>query len=156
MRQSIDLSKGLGEVMAPQTMVTALVATPDGRVWLDPGALHGRSRIEGEHEFVKSREAVGEGQACWVVWVAIELDASNQPVRLKGASVSEMLLNPATHIGYKSVAEGVNCMSEAMRGGVNVGRLPPSLHEPIARQLRAIGDELWARAPEALRAALRA
>lgn len=154
MAQSIPLSTNLGEVVAPQTLVTALTISLDGKVTADPGALHGRSELESQIEWVTQRELVGEGASCWIVWVAVELDAANNPVRLKGASACELWVNPQARRGYKSVAESVNRMSEAMRGGVNVSRLSPQARASVKQQLIAIGRELWERSAASLRQAL--
>ena len=88
-----------------------------------------------------------------MVWVAIELDAANQPLRYKGVSVCELWVNPQTRRGYKSVSESVNRMSEAMRDGVNVSRLTPQTRAGVAQQLIAIGRELWERSLDSLKRA---
>ena len=154
MTQPVPLSTGLGEVMAPQTLVTVLTISPDGKVAADPGALHGRSELESQVEWVPRRELVGDGQSCWVVWVAVELDAANQPVRYKGVSVCELFVNAQTRRGYKNLAESVNRMAEAMRGGVDVSRLTPQTRASVKQRLVAIGRELWERSPESLRQVL--
>lgn len=154
MAHPIPLSTGLGEIMAPQTLVTALILTPDGKVKVDPGALHGRSELEGQLTMVPTRERVGEGQSYWIVWVAVELDAANQPVRYKGVSVCELWVNRQARTGYKSLAEHVNRMAEAMRGGVNLGKLSPDARQAAKQQLVSISGELWDRTAEPLKQAL--
>ena len=154
MEHPIPLSTKVGEVMAPQRLVAALIVGPDGHVTLDPGALHGRSELEQQIAWVQRRELVGEGQSCWMVWVAIELDAANQPVRYAGVSACELWVNPQTRRGYKSVAEFVNCMSEAMRGGVQVSRLAPQMRAAVTQQLMTIGPEVWERSADSLKRAL--
>ena len=149
----ISLSNNIGEVMAPGTMVTALTASSATDARLDPGALHGRSELE--HRFAFGpKQAVGEASSCWIVWIAIELDAANRPVRYKGASLCELLVNSQTKAAYKSMAEHVNRMSEAMRGEVRVERLPADIRRAVKEQLMTSGPELWQRAPDAFRAAM--
>ena len=46
MEKPILLSSSAGEIVAPQTIATALIVGPDGSVTLDPGILHGRSALE--------------------------------------------------------------------------------------------------------------
>ncbi len=150
----IPLSTKLGEVMAPQTLVTVLLLRPDGRVTVEPGALHGRSELESQLTMVPKREEVGGGQPHWFVWVAVELDAANQPVRYKGLSVGEWFVNPDKRLGYKSLAEQVNRMGEAMRGGVNLAKLPPQHRPLVKQQLAAISSELWERATDAVKQSL--
>ena len=140
--------------MAPQTLVTALICSPDGAVRLDPGALHGRSEIEGGLQLVTRREELsGDAQRHWVVWAAIELDAANQPLRYKGLAVSELWVDPARRLGYKSLAASVNRMAEAMRGGVNVQGLGAETRRLVKERLVAVGAPLWDRALEPLKRA---
>ncbi len=155
MTKPIALSTSLGEVMAPQTLVTALTVTPLGEVTLDAGALHGRSAMEGRFTFVPTRAQVGEPtQPWWIVWLAVELDAWNQLLRYKGLSVCELAINPERWTGFKSLAEHVNRMSEAMRGVVNVTRLPPHERMAVKAQLFAIGKEQWDHSSDAFKRAL--
>ncbi len=154
MTRTIPLSTAVGEVMAPQTLVTALVIGPDGSVRVDAGALHGRSEVEGQLTWVPQRAQLDGGQPCWVVWVAVELDQANAPVRYQGLSVSEWVVNLQKRIGYKSLADQVNRLSEAMRGGVNVSRLSPDARGAVKGQLASMAPEAWERSPASLREAL--
>ena len=156
MERTIPLSTKVGEVMAPQTLVAALIVGPDGTVTLDPGVLHGRSEVERGIEFVKQRDQVAGGQPFAVVWVAIELDSSNQPVRYKGTAVSELTINPTARRGYKSVAEATNRIGEAVQGKVNVAKLKPEFRASVKQRLIALGQELWDRAPDSLKQGLSA
>ena len=154
MTQPVPLTSGLGEVMAPGILVAALVLSPDGQGKFDPGALHGRSELEGRLQFVGQRAAVSEGQSYWIVWVAIELDASNIPVRYCGLSVSELWVNLTQRIGYKSVAGQVNRMSEAMRGEVHLDLLAPPLRQALRQHLTSLNQAAWTSSSEALKKAL--
>ena len=154
MTQPVPLTTGLGEVMAPQTLVTALIVSPDGSVKLDPGVLHGRSEMESRLEMAPQKSLVGEGQSIWVVWVAIELDQANAPLRYKGMAVSELWVNLQQRLGYKSMAEQVNRMSEAMRGGVNVARLTPQNRTAVKQKLLSVGAEVWERSAGEIKDAL--
>ncbi len=154
MERSIPLSTGVGEVTAPHTLMIALIINPDGTVTLDPGALHGRSEIESAVNWVSSKELVSQGQSWWVVWIAAELDATNQPARYKGLSVGELVIDRQRQVGYKSVAGQVNRMSEAMRGVVSASRLSSEVRRRVKAQLISLGASLWEASPEALRRAL--
>jgi len=140
--------------MAPQTLVTALVLSPDGSVELDAGALHGRSVFESQFQFVKPKTLVPNSQTAWIIWVAIELDASNQPLRYKGLSTSELLVNLQHRLGYKSLADQVNRISEAIQGQASVARLDASARRVVVEKLRQLDAKLWEHADPALRAAL--
>ena len=147
----VPLSTSLGELMAPQTLVTALLISPDGTIALEPGALHGRSQLEGRLRFVSRREELREPQRHWFIWVAVELDDANQPVRYKGLAASELWVDPGQQAGYKVLAESINRMSEAMRGGVNLKTLGAGEKRLIAQQLAALSAEAWERSAQPLK-----
>ena len=154
MERVIPLSTGIGELMAPQTLVAALILTPDGHAKLDAGALHGRSDLESQLTWVTQRALVAQGQSYWIVWVAIELDAVEKPVRYKGLSACEMVVNPKQQVGYKSLAEHVNRMSEAMRGGINLTKLKSESRALVQQQLIHLSQELWDHSSDLLKKAL--
>ena len=43
---TVPLTTGLGEIIAPRTLLTVLLLTPEGTISVEPGALHGRSELE--------------------------------------------------------------------------------------------------------------
>jgi hypothetical protein len=151
---AISLSSKIGEVMAPQTLVTALTVDLDGRVRLDAGALHGRSELESGFTWVARRDQVSQPQTCWIVWVAIELDAAERPVRYKGLAVCELAVDPQTCAAHKSLAEHINRISDAMRGSVAVSTLPAPIRQGVREQLQALDASVWQAAPDPLRSAL--
>ena len=156
MTRLIPLSTALGEILSPQTLLTVLVLSPEGSIKVDPGAIHGRSEIEQSVQFVQKRNQINNAQCFWLVWVAIELDVSQRPVRYKGVAVSELWIDPAAKRGYKSLAEAVNRMDEAMRGGVNLKTFGRTERLSIAQQLKAIDSGVWERSIEALKQKLEA
>ncbi len=146
MMQPVPLSAKLGEVMAPNTLVTALVLSPDGDVVLDAGALHGRSAVEGPvAEWVKRREDAGHAASYWMIWVAVELDAAQQPLRYLGIAASEVLINAQDRLGYKSVAGQVNRMAEAMQGRVSLEPLSFVERQRLREELIRLDPEAWER-----------
>lgn len=151
MEKPIALSSASGEIVAPQTLATALIVSPDGSITLDPGVLHGRSALEGRLRMVVKRAELANPQTHYVVWLAIELDASNQPVRYKGLSVAEILAD-SQGAGFKSVAQQVNRMSEAIRGEVKVDALSPEVKRAVQRQLASTA-EVWERSSDSLKQA---
>ena len=153
--KAVGLSTGLGEIMAPQTLVTALILSPEGVITVDSGALHGRSAIEGPLRFVQKPDQVPNAQVWWMVWVAVELDAANTPVRYKGVAVSELWVDPSRQVGCKILAESVNRMAEAMRGGVNLKTLDAKSRALIQQQLALLSPDAWERSAQSLKEALR-
>ena len=154
MTKPVALSSGLGEVMAPQTLVIPLILSPDGQVTIEPGALHGRSEIESSVRMVQQRSDVADGQCYWCAWVAVELDAANQPVRYKGLAVSELWVDPTRRLGYKSLAESVNRIAEAMRGGVNLKTMTGREKAAVKQHMSTLSSGSWERCPQALKDAL--
>jgi len=154
MEKPILLSSSAGEIVAPQTMATALIVGPDGSVTLDAGILHGRSALEAGLRMAAKRDELKEAQTYRIVWIAVELDAANQPRHFKGLSVADILVDPVQKIGFKSVAQQVNRMSEAIRGDVKVDALAPPVRQLVKQQLVAMGQGLWDRSPDALKQAL--
>ena len=153
--KTVALSTGLGEVMAPQTLVTVLVLSPDGTITIEPGALHGRSAIESSLRLVQKPDQVPDATVWWMVWVAVELDAANTPVRYKGVAVSELWVDPSRQVGCKVLAESVNRMAEAMRGGVNLKTLDAKSRALLQQQLASLSPEAWERSAPSLKEALR-
>ena len=153
--KSVTLSTGLGEIMAPQTLMMPLLMTPEGKITVEPGALHGRSEVESGLRFVKRREELVDGaRRHWLVWVAIELDAANQPVRYKGIAVSELWVDHANQVGYKNLAASVNRISEAIRGGVNLKTLSRAEKTAIKQQILSISSASWEQSAPSLKDAL--
>ncbi|MBI3321753.1 MAG: YwhD family protein [Candidatus Omnitrophica bacterium] len=155
MTTAISLSTGMGEIMAPQTLLTALILAPDGAVRIEPGALHGRSSIEASVRFVQSRDQLQDPQLYWVVWVAIELEAStNRPVRYTGLAAAELWVDSAKQACCKVLAEHVNRMAEALRGGISLKSISGHGKALIAQQLIALGAEVWDHSSQTLKEAL--
>ena len=150
----IPLTTGLGEIMAPGTLLTAFVLTPDGTISVEPGALHGRSELESRLQWVREKEQLADQRIVWLVWVAVELDASNAPVRYKGLAASELWIDREQRMGYKVLAEDVNRMSEALRGGINLKTLGGQEKTLIARQLESLDPAVWGRSADGLKRAL--
>ena len=150
----VALTTGLGEVMEPGTLVTALILSPEGRISVEPGALHGRSEVESSLQFAQKRDQLAGATTFWFVWVAVELDGTSRPVRYKGVAVSELLVDQASRAGYRSVTENVNRMSEAMRGGINLKTLDERAKSLIREQLIAVGASVWDRSAPTLKEAL--
>ena len=152
--KNVPLTVGLGEIVTPGTLLTALILAPDGTIALDPGALHGRSELEQSVQIEPAFDQVQSAQVYWIVWVAAELDASDALVRYTGVAVSELWLDPVRKIGYKVLAEHVNRMAEALRGGINLKTLGAPARALIAQQLASLGPETWERTAGALKGAL--
>jgi hypothetical protein len=151
MERNVPLSTGLGEVMAPGTLVAAMWLSPDGALTVDPGLLHGRSELEQMVRMAARREELAAAQRYWTVWVAVELDQTNQPARYTGVAVSELWIDPVNKLGYKVLAEQVNRMDEAMRGRINLKPLDQQERAAIGRRLAVLAPAAWERSEPAFR-----
>ena len=141
--------------MAPHTLLTPLLLTPEGEITVEPGALHGRSGLESTLRIVQKREELGgEAKRYWLIWIATELDASDQPLRYKGLSVSELWVDPLKRLGYKSLADSVNRIAEALRGGMNLKTLSGPETGLVAQQLQALAPHAWERTAQPFKDAL--
>ncbi len=152
MSQAVPLSSRLGEMMAPQTLMVALVVSPQGTVSVDPGALHGRSALEQGLQFVRERGEAPGAVEHWFVWAAVEVEPNGQPVRCKGLTASEIWVDTAARLGYKILATHVNRISDALAGKVHVAPLNQKARAAVRGQLEALG--LWERTPQVIQRAL--
>lgn len=152
--KAISLSSGAGEVMAPHTLMTVLVLSPDGTLTLDPGALHGRSEIEHSLRLAKRREEIPSTQTYWFIWVAVELDPIDLPLRYKGMAASELFVDTQSRTAYKNLSEHVNQMSRALRGELNIETLNGKAKAAIAQQLKQLDATAWDRSASSLKEAL--
>ena len=142
---AVPLNNGIGELMAPQTLVTCIMASPDGAISIEPGALHGRSAVESSVRMAASKDQVPQPQLFWCVWTAIELDAAHAPLRYRGLAASELWIDSSAKLGFKVLAEQVNRISEAIRGGVNLKSIGPQVRAAIAQELETLAPEAWKR-----------
>ena len=154
MTKAVPLSTGIGEVLAPQLLVTALVLSPAGELTVDAGALHGRSAVESQLRLATTRDALKTPQLYWLIWVAVALDAANSPQRYKGIAASELWVDPASQSAYKVLAEHVNRIADAMLGRVTLKTLGPKEKTLIRRQLAALDAQAWERSDAAFKDAL--
>lgn len=150
---SVPLSTALGEQMAPGILVTCLILSPDGRLTLDPGALHGRSRLEQPLQWATRRDELVDSQCYRLIWVAIELDHAQQPFRYKGLAVSDMWID-AQGRGFKAMADSVNRISDALMARADVKVLSGKERRALEQHLRTISENLWSRAAEPVKRAL--
>ena len=152
--KTVPLTTGLGEIMEPGTLMVVLVLSPDGTVTSDSGALHGRSQLESSLQFVQKREQIHDPQVYRLIWIAVEIDPAQAPICYKGIAASELLVDTKKALGYKSLADSVNRMSEAMRGGANLKTLDPNGRTLVRQQLMSLGSEVWERSSQLFREAL--
>jgi len=117
----------------------------------DPGALHGRSRIETGIAFLDHPLGVQKGRKIPLVWVAMH---PGPPPRYTGMTVSHLLINPEAGVGFKDLPSQSTQMIRAMRGKVDVALLREEEKRALRQALIGYSRELWDRAAPEFRQAL--
>lgn len=117
----------------------------------DPGALHGRSRIETGIVFFNDPRGVQNGRKIPIVWVAMH---PGPPPRYSGVTVSHLLVNPEAGVGFKDLPSQSTQMIRAMRGKVDVVLLREEERRVLKQALIGYSRELWDQATPEFRQAL--
>lgn len=114
-------------------------------VFIDMGALHGRSSIEKKVRFSSERDHVGDSfQTYWIVWVAIE-SSTNGPY-YAGCTASEVLVSKEEKrikLGYKSLPEQVNMLDKAIKGKFVLDHLDPKSKQLLYSFLKNFNINYW-------------
>lgn len=131
----------------------AAVLIDGDRAEVDPGALHGRSRVEAGVRWVPSPDQVPAGRTYWIAWVTA--GRGDDGARgFKGVTVSNMLIDRQAMVGYKYLAQHVNAIRAALEGQVDLDGLPPEGRAALRHLLEERSPEMWRRAQRAFRKAL--
>jgi len=117
----------------------------------DPGALHGRSRIETGIVFLNTPRGVQSGRQVPIVWVAMD---PGPPPRYIGMTVSHLLIDLEAGVGFKDLSSQSTQMIRAMRGKVDVALLKEGERLALKQALTDYSQELWERATPDLKRAL--
>ncbi len=117
----------------------------------DPGALHGRSRIETGIVFFNTPRRVQNGRKIPIVWVAMH---PGPPPRYSGMTVSHLLIDPEAGIGFKDLPSQSTQMIRAIRGKVDVALLRGEEKRALRQALIGYSRGLWDRATPEFRQAL--
>lgn len=122
---------------------------------VDPGALHGRSRVEAGVRWVGSPDEVPAGRVYWVAWVTAGRREDGQR-GYKGLTVSRMLIDRQAGVGHKHLAQHVNAIRAAMEGQVDLDGLPAEGRRALRILLAERAPALWEHARPQVRRALEA
>ncbi|OUN01268.1 MAG: hypothetical protein BAA04_08170 [Firmicutes bacterium ZCTH02-B6] len=131
--------------------LTAIVVDGD-RAWFDEAALHGRTALEQAVRWVKSPDEVPNGRTVNPVWVYIR-PARGGGFQYYGLVAVSMLIDEATGVGWKSLAEHVNQLSKCMNGHVDLHLLDERGRAALLAALRQY-PEVLENSPEAVKEAL--
>ncbi|MDB5085998.1 MAG: hypothetical protein JWN30_2884 [Bacilli bacterium] len=123
--------------------LSAVILTGDD-IFLDNGAIHGKSRVERGIQFTaRSPEEVAGGERIFVVWVTLK--RAEAGMGYNGVCASQLIVNREAAVGYKSMPELVNKMDHAMKGKLELEILPDADRTRLGEFLKQFrGGELWA------------
>lgn len=115
----------------------------DGQdVFIDNGAIHGKSQLERGITFVRKLEEVQSPRTLWVFWITLHrFEGGVQGYY--GAMPFPIYLDAEAQVGYKSLAQQVNHMEKAVKGQVVLDGVPDDVKERLAAYLRSLRRELW-------------
>lgn len=124
-------------------------------VFVDNGAIHGKSRVERGIQFgAKSPDQIPNGRRVLVVWVTLKRSENGMGYNGMCAAIP-FRIDAEAKLGYKSLPDQVNKMGDAMKGAIKLGTLEPEEKEKLAAFLCEFqAGELWNNARPEVRAAL--
>ncbi|KPV45149.1 YwhD family protein [Alicyclobacillus ferrooxydans] len=115
------------------------------RVYIDNGAIHGKSHLEQGMQWVKTKEEVPTPREIWVVWVTLKRN-SDMKQGYHGVMPFQLWIDQQAKVGYKSLADQVNKMDKAVKGQIDVTNVPGEVLEKLTRFLKGVRDDLWEQA----------
>jgi hypothetical protein len=143
--------RGFGQGAIDLSQLSSVII--DGNeVYLDPGALHAKSKIEKGIKFLPNKDEVPEGRTCWIVWVAVDFHEDGK--YYAGVTSCEMTVNPEARRGWKILADHVNRMDYALKRRVLVDNLGTEQKALLKQFLIDNDSEMWERSDDALKEAL--
>ncbi len=123
------------------------------RVFIDNGAVHGKSQLERSLQFVKNQGELKQPRRVWVVWVTIKRFAQTGQ-GFHGAMPFSLWIDESGKMGYKSLAEQVNQMDRAIQGRVNLEGMSPEERNELKEYLKSDNNKhLWENATREFREA---
>ncbi|WP_018131101.1 YwhD family protein [Effusibacillus pohliae] len=113
-------------------------------VFVDNGAIHGKSRVERGIQFgAKSPDQIPNGRRVCVVWVTLKKGETGMGYHGICAAIP-FRIDVEAKLGYKSLPDQVNKMSDAMKGLIKLEVLEPEEKAKLGAFLKEFrGGELW-------------
>ncbi|GIM44825.1 hypothetical protein DNHGIG_03740 [Collibacillus ludicampi] len=139
----------------PDEFATLSAVIIDGEeVFIDNGAIHGKSRVERGISFsAKSPDEVPGGIRIPVIWVTLRRTEGG--FGYSGICGSVLVIDKEARTGYKSLPDQVNKMDAAMKGKVQVDALTEKEKKLLSDFLREFrGGELWKNTDENVKSSL--
>ncbi len=139
----------------PDELATLSAVLIDGEeIFVDQGAIHGKSRVERGIDFrgASSADQVPDGQQVSIVWVTLK--TYEQGRGFSGITAAQIVINKELKVGYKPMAPLVNQMDRAMKGKVDLSNLSGEQKGKLAHFLENLRADLWANTPDEVKAQL--
>lgn len=115
------------------------------QVFIDNGAIHGKSQIERGVTFVRKLEEVPNPRTVWGFWITLHrFEGGVQGYY--GAMPFPIQLDGEAQVGFKSLAQQVNHMERAVKGQVDLSDVDSAVKKRLANYLQSIRPELWTNA----------
>ena len=141
--------KGFGAGTINLSNVSSVIIDGD-QAYIDPGALHAKSKVERGVKFSANREDVPNGRRCWVVWVAVDKNEEGRSY-YAGVTACEMLVDSEARRGWKILADHVNKMDYAMKRRIILDGLNGTEKEALKKCLVEHSEEMWNASGEELK-----
>lgn len=126
--------------------LTAVIVDGD-KAWFEEAALHGRTALEQRVRWVNRREEVPNGRVVNPVWVYVR-PAGQGEFQYYGLVACDMLIDEASGVGYKYLADHVNRLSKVMQGEVDLSLLDDTGREALRKALAEYPQVLANSRPE--------
>lgn len=127
--------------------LTAVLIDGDD-IFIDNGAIHGKSRLERGVDFraALKPEDVPNGRPVHVVWVTLKRYENG--MGFNGICASTLVIDGETNIGYKPMGALVNQMSYVVKGKIDLQGVSEEQRKKLAAFLQEVRADLWANTPE--------
>lgn len=132
--------RGFGAGSIDLNQLSAVIIDGD-EAYIDPGALHAKSKVERGIKFLANKEEVPNGRRCWIVWVAV--DKREEGAYYAGVTACEMLVDPEARRGWKILADHVNKMDYAMKRRIILDGLEDGEKAALKRCLIEYNEGMW-------------
>jgi len=125
----------------------ACVIIDKGEAYIDPGAMHAKSRIERGIRFSPNKEDTPNGRPAWVVWVAVDRSEGCYA----GVTSCEMLIDSEARRGWKVLPDHVNRLDAALKRKIMLDNLGPVEKAALKELLISHNAEWWEHSSDALK-----
>lgn len=143
---------GVGTISL-ENITPIIINLENEEIFIDMGALHGRSRVESKVKFKASKEELVNPYKYWIVWMALEM--GEEGIHYSGAAACEIMIareiEGKKRYGYKSMPEHVNSLDKALKRKYLVNQLDDVSKKLLKNFLVEFNNDYWERSSEELK-----